>query len=200
MVALVNRVADGSTVSLLQLLTTQAEQAARLVVSLWGFLLLNLILLASLMNWVGLPWRAIPGLWQGSLTDPRDLALRLCSAPGLAAILGALVLLQGVSNIVAVTLMVLLMDGLEAWMLPPLQWRTADSRGLSFAYLGFLVVRGYFVPTITATLLTVLVGCMGSVLMWDMLPSPKQPLWNRCLLSFLGGALVAGGLRSGPGF
>ncbi|MEM6256312.1 MAG: rhomboid family intramembrane serine protease [Cyanobacteria bacterium P01_D01_bin.156] len=108
------------------------------------------------------------------------------------AILGWLVLLQGIENFYALSALILLVSGLGTWFLGRPAVHLGAS-GLIFGYLGYLIARGYLEVTLMTVGLAFVVMLLYGDQVGSMLPdSDKTTLsWEGHMFGFLGGVLAA---------
>ena len=113
------------------------------------------------------------------------------------AILGWLVLLQGVDYFYALSVAILIVSGLGTWVFG----RSAIHVGASsliFGYLGYLIARGYLEVTLMTVGLAFVVMLLYGDQFWTMLPDSDNTAlsWEGHMFGFFGGVLAA----SYPGF
>ncbi|MEM9809526.1 MAG: rhomboid family intramembrane serine protease [Cyanobacteria bacterium P01_D01_bin.56] len=108
------------------------------------------------------------------------------------AILGWLVLLQGVDNFYALSLVILLISGLGTWFLgrPAIH---LGASGLIFGYLGYLIARGYLEVTLMTIGLAFVVMLLYGDQVGTMFPESGETTlsWEGHMFGFLGGVLAA---------
>ncbi len=108
------------------------------------------------------------------------------------AILGWLVLLQGIDNFYALSVVILLVSGLGTWVLgrPAIH---LGASGLIFGYLGYLIARGYLEVTLMTIGLAFVVMLLYGDQVSTMLPDSEQTTlsWEGHMFGFLGGVLAA---------
>ncbi|MFG6093664.1 rhomboid family intramembrane serine protease [Leptothoe sp. ISB3NOV94-8A] len=108
------------------------------------------------------------------------------------AILGWLVLLQGIDNFYAISLAILLVSGLGTWIFGRSAIHLGAS-GLIFGYLGYLIARGYLEVTLMTIGLAFVVMLLYGDQFWTMLPDSEETTlsWEAHMFGFLGGVLAA---------
>ncbi len=108
------------------------------------------------------------------------------------AILGWLVLLQGVDNFYALSAAIVLVSGLGTWLFGRSAIHLGAS-GLIFGYLGYLIARGYLEVTLMTIGLAFVVMLLYGDQVSTMLPdSEKTTLsWEAHMFGFFGGVLAA---------
>lgn len=108
------------------------------------------------------------------------------------AILGWLVLLQGIDNFYALSFAILLISGLGTWIFgrPAIH---LGASGLVFGYLGYLIARGYLEITLMTLGLAFVVMLLYGDRFWTMLPGSNDTTlsWEGHMFGFLGGILAA---------
>ncbi len=167
-----------------------AKNLADMIVYVWGFSLLISLLLGQSLNQVGSTFRMLPGFWAPSMAEPINQTARspIENAESYL-LLGGLLLLRGTRDLVVVTLIALLVDCFSSMLFA--RKSRAVCSNILFTFLGFLLLRGYFEPGIIAILMTILVGCLFSKMLWGMVPSRRNNVWMGHLVSFVGGAIAA---------
>ena len=108
------------------------------------------------------------------------------------AILGWLVLLQGIDNFYALSTFILLVSGLGTWFLGRSAIHLGAS-GLIFGYLGYLIARGYLEVTLMTIGLAFVVMLLYGDQVWTMFPDSDETTlsWEAHMFGFLGGVLAA---------
>ena len=108
------------------------------------------------------------------------------------AILGWLVLLQGIDNFYAISFTILLISGLGTWIFGRSAIHLGAS-GLIFGYLGYLIARGYLEVTLMTVGLAFLVMLLYGDQVGNLLPDSDNTTmsWEGHLFGFLGGVLAA---------
>ncbi|HEY9761182.1 MAG TPA: rhomboid family intramembrane serine protease [Trichocoleus sp.] len=171
------------------------KQGFRLLVGflcvLWALEILDLVMRGALDRF-GIRPRQPAGLL-GILFAPflhGDLG-HLAANTGPLAILGTLILLDGAQTWLIVTLMAWLVGGLGVWLLGRPRTNHLGASGLVFGYLGFLLLRGYFVQSPAAIAIATLVGFLYGGALWGLLPLQRGRSWSGHLFGFVGGAIAA---------
>ncbi|WP_036055021.1 rhomboid family intramembrane serine protease [Leptolyngbya sp. Heron Island J] len=108
------------------------------------------------------------------------------------AILGWLVLLQGIDNFYALSTVILLVSGLGTWLFGRSAIHLGAS-GLIFGYLGYLIARGYLEVTLMTIGLAFVVMLLYGDQVGTMLPDSDETTlsWEAHMFGFLGGVLAA---------
>lgn len=161
------------------------------LVLLWILEILDLLLRGALdrlgirpRQLVGLPGILLAPLLHGNLGH-------LAANTGPLAILGTLILLDGQSSWLVVTATAWLVSGLGVWLLGRPRTNHLGASGVVFGYLGFLLLRGYFVQSPTAVGIALLVGFLYGGVLWGLLPLRQGRSWTGHAFGFLGGAIAA---------
>lgn len=161
------------------------------LVLLWILEILDLLLRGALdrlgirpRQLVGLPGILLAPLLHGNLGH-------LAANTGPLAILGTLILLDGQSSWLVVTATAWLVSGLGVWFLGRPRTNHLGASGVVFGYLGFLLLRGYFVQSPTAVGIALLVGFLYGGVLWGLLPLRQGRSWTGHAFGFLGGAIAA---------
>lgn len=164
---------------------------ADLIVYVWVFSLAIALLLGKSLNHLGYTFRTLPGFWSPPVLEPINESSRFpIEQAETFLLLAGLLLLRGTRDFVIVTLIALLVDCFNGLLLIRLH-KNFKSKNILFTYLGFLLFRGYFEVGIIAFLMTILVGCLCSKMLWSMAPLAGDTTWKGHLASFLGGVLTA---------
>lgn len=171
------------------------KQGFRLLVGflcvLWALEILDLVLRGALDRF-GIRPRQPAGLL-GILFAPflhGDLG-HLAANTGPLAILGTLILLDGAQTWLIVTAAAWVVGGLGVWLLGRSRTNHLGASGLVFGYLGFLLLRGYFVQSPVAIAIALLVGFLYGGALWGLLPLQRGRSWSGHLFGFVGGAIAA---------
>jgi hypothetical protein len=183
-------------------LTTLAKNLADMIVYVWLFSLAISVLLGKSLNQLGFTFRTLPGFWSPPVAASIHQTARFPIANSETfLLLGGMLLLRGSRDFVLVILIALLLDclGHLLWSQPRRRQMFTNSNIL-FTVLGFLLLRGYFEAGILAVLVTILVGCLCSKMLWGMVPISQDIVWKAHLVSFIGGAIAARYLDAIAGF
>ena len=81
-------------------------------------------------------------------------------------IMGVLIMLSGVRQFVAVTVLVWLVSGLGVWLISPSNTTTVGASGIVFGWLAFLIVRGIWTRTWQHILLGLVLLVLYGSLFW----------------------------------
>uniref|UniRef100_A0A832M2W2 Rhomboid family intramembrane serine protease n=1 Tax=Oscillatoriales cyanobacterium SpSt-402 TaxID=2282168 RepID=A0A832M2W2_9CYAN len=162
------------------------------ILALWILELVDTVLLRGQLNRLGIRPRHLIGL-RGILFAPLlhgDLAHLAANTIPLA-VLGWLIMLNGLNTFLLVTAIVWLVSGLGVWVLGGANTMHLGASGLVFGYFGFLLLRGYFEQSFSAIAIAVLVGLLYGSMIWGVLPIHRGKSWQSHLFGFIGGGIVA---------
>jgi membrane associated rhomboid family serine protease len=106
-------------------------------------------------------------------------------------ILGWLVMLRDAKHFLPVTLFSMLGAGLVAWTFGAPGSVHIGASGVVFGYLGFLMLAGWYVRSLGAIVLSVLVTVMWGGVVAGVLPGQPGISWQAHLGGFIGGILAA---------
>jgi membrane associated rhomboid family serine protease len=114
-------------------------------------------------------------------------------------IMGVLIMLSGVRQFVAVTVLVWLVSGLGVWLIAPANSITVGASGVVFGWLAFLIARGIWTRTWQHILLgLVLLAIYGSIFWTGIVTVAAADItgvvsvsWQGHLFGAIGGVLAA---------
>ena len=114
-------------------------------------------------------------------------------------IMGVLIMLSGVRQFVAVTVLVWLVSGIGVWLIAPANTTTVGASGIVFGWLAFLIVRGIWTRNWKHIVLgLVLLGVYGSIFWTGIITVAVADIsgvvttsWQGHLFGALGGVLAA---------
>lgn len=132
----------------------------------------------------GLPGIAVAPLLHGGFGH-------LAANSGPLAILGTVILLQGLEVLGLVTVFCWLFSGLGIWLLGRPGTRHLGASGVVFGYLGYILLRGYFERSPAAIAAAVVVGLLYGSALWGLLPLQQGKSWVGHGMGFMGGVIVA---------
>lgn len=161
-----------------------------MIVYVWLFALAIALFIGKHFNQFGYTFRTLPGLWMPPTSESINRTSYVFDNAETFLLLGGLLLLRGTRDVLIVTIAALLVDCVNGLLFPKAA-ASFNSNNILFTYLGFLLLRGYFEAGIIALLVTILVGCLCTRMLWGMVPMPKSSLWKAHLVSFAGGVLLA---------
>jgi membrane associated rhomboid family serine protease len=105
-------------------------------------------------------------------------------------VLGWLIMAQGISDFVVVSIICMVVGGLGTWLFGASALHIGAS-GVIFGYVGFLLARYYFDRRLSSGIIALLVGCTYGSVLWGILPSTPGISWEGHLFGFLGGIVAA---------
>jgi membrane associated rhomboid family serine protease len=112
------------------------------------------------------------------------------------ALFGGMLHLRRAADFRAVTIWGALGSGLGAWLLSPPGVTTVGLSGVLFAYLGFLMTRGFFERRLVDIALSVFVTWFFGSMVYGVLPIVEAGIsWQAHLAGFLTGVICAGRFR-----
>ena len=159
--------------------------------TLWGVHLVNIVLLGSLSSF-GIHPRSLAGLW-GILFAPflHGSVGHLLGNSVAFLWLAPFVMLRRRSDLLSVSAIGGLIAGLGAWLVGGPGSVHIGFSGVIFAYLGFLVTRGWFERSMASVVVSLVsFGLFGSMI-WGVLPTLPGVSWQSHLFGFLGGIVAA---------
>jgi membrane associated rhomboid family serine protease len=144
------------------------------------------------LNAEGIVPRTLGGLW-GVLDAPLLHAGwgHLVSYLIPLLIFGFLILVSGLRQFVAVTVLVWLISGFGVWLTGPSGYTIVGASTLVFGWLAFLVLRGFFSRHFAQIALGIVLLALWGGIFWGLLPGKEGISWQGHLFGALGGALAA---------
>ena len=106
-------------------------------------------------------------------------------------VLGALIMLGGVSSFFTVSAVIILVSGVGVWLLGSADSVHLGASGLVFGFFGFLVTRAYFERSPGSILLALFAIIFYGGIIWGILPLQTGVSWLAHLFGFIGGVLAA---------
>lgn len=174
-----------------------ARTLAGLVGATWLVHVGNLLTGGALLTW-GIHPRTVEGLL-GVLFAPflhaslSHLAVNTVSF----VLLGAITLIRGRADFARISAIGVLSSGLGAWLLGGAGTVHVGASGVIFAYLGFLMARGWFERSVQAVVLSLGTIWFFGGMVFGVLPTVGAGIsWQAHLFGFLGGILAARSLRA----
>lgn len=158
----------------------------------WAVEILDMLVFQGNLDQYGIKPRQASGLW-GIFLAPLLHGgfghLIANTVPFL--VLGWLTMLQETSDLYIVTFIGTVVGGLGVWIFGAPNSVHIGASILIYAYLGFLLLRGYFQKNFPSIALSVFVAIIYGGLIWGVLPSRIGVSWEGHLFGFLGGAIAA---------
>lgn len=183
------------------------RQLKRPIAIIGGFVVLlwliegvdQLIFRQSLDNF-GVHPRSLVGLW-GIIWAPflhRGFQ-HLIANTGPILVLGTIILLsRSLRDFFTVSIIVVLVGGLGAWLIGPSSSVHLGASGLIFGYFGFLLLSAYFERSCRSIVIAIVVLLFYSGIIWGVLPQGNGISWQTHLFGFIGGWLAAYVLSGRP--
>lgn len=186
--------------------TLTKERIKPALITVGAFALL--LIIVQTINWAmgyrldqyGIEPRSWSGLW-GVLTAPllHGSWGHLWSNLVPLVIMGVLIMLSGVRQFVAVTVLVWLVSGLGVWLISPAGSVTVGASGIVFGWLAFLIVRGIWTRTWQHILLGLVLLALYGGLFWSGIVQVAAAditgvvtvSWQAHLFGAIGGVLAA---------
>lgn len=106
-------------------------------------------------------------------------------------VLGALIMLGGVSSFFSISAIIILVSGVGVWVLGSADSVHLGASGLVFGFFGFLVTRAYFERSPGSILLALFAIVFYGGIIWGILPLQTGVSWLAHLFGFIGGVLAA---------
>ena len=107
------------------------------------------------------------------------------------AILGALVLINGVGEFIFVFVASALVAGLGTWLFGTPHTQHVGASGIILGFMGFLLFRSAFDRRILSAVITIAVAALyASALAWSLVPS-EDVSWTNHFFGFIGGIIAA---------
>jgi membrane associated rhomboid family serine protease len=186
--------ANGMT-GVTSVLKTQALVLGGTLAVFWAVFIVNALLGGSLLR-LGVIPRTTIGL-RGILFAPfLHLSLSHIVANSIPfVVLGWLVMLRDERHFIPVTLAGMIGSGFMAWLIGAPGSVHIGASGVIFGYLGFLMLSGWYSRSFGSILLSLLVTLVWGSLVFGMIPGQVGISWPAHIGGFLGGFLVARGLR-----
>lgn len=144
------------------------------------------------LNAEGIVPRTVGGLW-GVLDAPllHNGWGHLLSNLIPLLIFGFLILVSGLQQFVAVTVLVWLVSGFGVWLTAPSGSVTVGASTLVFGWLAFLVLRGFFSRHVAQIAVGIVLLALWGGIFWGMVPGKDGMSWQGHVFGALGGALAA---------
>lgn len=163
-----------------------------LLILMWALAVMNALFFHRVFTHLSIRPRQLGGL-PGIVVAPllHGNFQHLAANTGPLAILGTIILLQGLEVLSIVTLASWLLSGVGIWLLGRPNTKHLGASGVVFGYLGYLLFRGYFERSMPAMAASIFVGILYSGALWGLLPLQRGKSWVGHGMGFLAGVLVA---------
>ena len=164
---------------------------------MWGLHVVNTLVFGLGLNAYGIVPRSLDGLW-GILFSPflHGSFGHLLSNSIAFVWLGTMVMLRRPRDIVDVTLIGMVLGGLGTWLSGGPGTVHVGVSGVLFAYLGFLLARGFFERSIGSIAVSAASAMMFGGMIWGVLPTAPGVSWQGHLFGFLAGLVAARTVRA----
>ncbi|MFF0446474.1 rhomboid family intramembrane serine protease [Streptomyces sp. NPDC004609] len=107
-------------------------------------------------------------------------------------VFGFLAALGGIRRFLAVSLMIVVVDGLGVWLVSPGNTNTAGASGLIFGLFGYLVIRGFVDRKLVEVGVGLLIGAVwGSSILLGLSPANTGVSWQGHLFGLIAGIAAA---------
>ena len=106
------------------------------------------------------------------------------------ALLGALVAIQGKGGFLKVTAFIMLVGGFALWVVGR-EGVHVGASGLIFGYVGYLIARAWYVRSLGAVLVAIVVIVLYGGALFGVLPTTPGVSWEGHLTGLLAGGLAA---------
>ncbi|MBV7294880.1 rhomboid family intramembrane serine protease [Corynebacterium sp. TAE3-ERU12] len=162
------------------------------VVVIWAVFFINRFFFAGTLNYFGVrPWDP-QGLW-GLLCAPflhADLAHLMANTVP-AAIFTGLIAWSSRRLWFRVTIIVMIISGLGAWLTGSFGQVHIGASGLIYGWLAFLLVRGFYNRSVRQILLGIVLLFSYSGMLWGVFPTQMGVSWQMHLFGAIGGIVAA---------
>ncbi len=162
------------------------------VILIWFLELIDWIILDGALDGLGVKPRSLSGL-KGILLMPflHGGFGHLLSNTIPFIVLGALVMLSGLSTFLIVAGLSILVSGVGVWLFGGGNSVHIGASGLVFGLFGFLITRAYFERSISAIIIAFAVLIFYGGILWGLLPFWLGVSWLGHLFGFAGGVIAA---------
>ena len=167
------------------------------LVVMWAAELVDLIVLGGRLDYFGIHPRSVIGLLGIPLCPFLHGGLGHLAANTVSFLaLGWLVMWRRTKDFFTVTSYGILIGGLGIWVFGKTGSVHVGASGVIFAYLGFLLSRGYYERRLSSVLFSLFVGLLYGGMLWGVLPGRPGVSWEGHLFGFIGGVMAAKKLSS----
>ena len=163
-----------------------------LVAILWAIEIVDQLIWGGRLDGFGIQPRTWRGLGQILIAPWLHVGFgHLATNTVPLVVLGWLVMLRGIRDFVAVTLVSALVSGLGIWLLGGARTIHLGASGVIFGLLGALLARAYFERSWAALGLAIIAGFLYGGMLWGVLPGAPGVSWLGHFFGFVGGVLAA---------
>ncbi|SDO32924.1 Rhomboid family protein [Actinacidiphila guanduensis] len=114
-------------------------------------------------------------------------------------VLGFIAALRGIGRFLAVSLVIIVIDGLGVWLFSPAHTNTAGASGLIFGLFSYLLVRGFVDHRVLDVVVGLAIGAYyGTSILWGVLPVHTGVSWQGHLFGLIAGVTAAYLFRERP--
>ena len=163
--------------------------------TLWSIHVVNALIFGGALFGYGIrPW-TVDGLW-GIAFAPflhHSFAHLISNSVGFVW-LAPMVMLRRRTDLARVSAYGAAIGGVGTWLVGGVGTTHAGFSGVLFAYLGFLLARGWFERSVGAVLVSALTAIGFGSMLWGLLPLTPGVSWQGHLFGFIGGVVAARGL------
>jgi membrane associated rhomboid family serine protease len=173
-------------------LKVQATILLGFVALLWVLELVDTFLLLGYLDRFGIHPREIDGLWGIFLAPFLHGGLgHLAANTGPLLALGWFVMWRRTRDWFVVALVGTVIGGLGVWLVGSAGSVHIGASILCFAFLGYLMLRGWFDRRLVPILGSIVVAVLYGGLLWGVLPVQRGISWEGHLFGFIGGVVAA---------
>lgn len=163
------------------------------ILLLWTIEIVDQLIFGGALDSYGVHPRTISGLW-GIIWAPflHGGFRHLIANTGPILILGSIVMLsRPLKDFFYVSIVVVIIGGLGAWLIGPRLSVHLGASGLIFGYFGFLLLSAYFERSCRSIAIALVVLLLYSGIIWGVLPQGGGISWQTHLFGFIGGGTAA---------
>lgn len=162
------------------------------LLAMWLLEVADLLLFGGALDAYGISPRSVDGL-DGVVLAPllHSGLAHLANNSVPFVVLGLLVFLNGLRNFAVTIVLSVLISGLGVWLVGAPNTVHVGASGVIFGFFGYLLLRGFFIRSAGAILLSVLLVVLYGGALWGLLPLQTGVSWTAHLFGFLGGTLSA---------